>query len=101
MRLQSDPTVIYGLTLGKKPLNRELSKSDLKTQSPFNTYKIAGLPPRPICNPSKSSIQAVANPVKTDFLFFVADGKGGHNFSQNLKQHNNFVKEYRRLKAKR
>ena len=101
MRLQSDPTVIYGLTLGKEPLNRELSKSDLKTQSPFNTYKIAGLPPRPICNPSKSSIQAVANPVKTDFLFFVADGKGGHNFSQNLKQHNNFVKEYRRLKAKR
>ncbi len=100
MRLQSDPTVIYGLTLGKKPLNRKLTKSDLKTQSPFNTYKIPGLPPRPICNPSKSSINAVANPVKTDFLFFVADGKGGHNFSQNLKQHNNFVKEYRRLKVK-
>ena len=81
MRLQSDPTVIYGLTLGKKPLNRELTKSDLKTLSPFNTYKIAGLPPSPICNPSKSSILAVAKPVKTDFLFFVADGKGGHNFS--------------------
>ena len=101
MRLQSDPTVIYGLTLGKKPLNRELTKSDLKTLSPFNTYKIAGLPPSPICNPSKSSILAVARPVKTDFLFFVADGKGGHNFSQNLKQHNSFVKEYRRLKAKK
>ncbi len=100
MRLQSDPTVIYGLTLGKNPLNRKLTKSDLKTLSPFNTYKIAGLPPRPICNPSKSSIYAVANPVKTDFLFFVADGKGGHNFSQNLKQHNKFVKEYRRLKVK-
>ena len=100
MRLQSDSTVIYGLTLGKKLLNRKLTKSDLKTQSPFNTYKIAGLPPRPICNPSESSIRAVANPVKTDFLFFVADGKGGHNFSQNLKQHNNFVKEYRRLKVK-
>ena len=98
MRLQSDPTVIYGLTLGKKPLNRELTKSDLKTLSPFNTYKIAGLPPSPICNPSKSSIHAVANPVKTDFLFFVANGEGGHNFSKDLNQHNRFVKEYRRLK---
>ena len=99
MRLQSDPTVIYGLTLGKKPFERELTKSDLQTKSPFNTYKIAALPPRPICNPSKASIHAVANPVKTEFLFFVSDGNGGHNFSENLKQHNNFVKEYRRLKA--
>jgi len=99
MRLQSDPTVIYGLTLGKKPFERELTKTDLQTKSPFNTYKIAALPPRPICNPSKASIHAVANPVKTDFLFFVSDGNGGHNFSENLKQHNNFVKEYRRLKA--
>jgi UPF0755 protein len=99
MRLQSDPTVVYSLTKGREPLNRELNRGDLKTKSPFNTYKIAGLPPSPICNPSKSSIHAVANPLKTDFLFFVANGEGGHNFSKNLKQHNSFVKEYRRLKS--
>ena len=98
MRLQSDPTVVYSLTKEKNTLNRELNRSDLKTKSPFNTYKIDGLPPSPICNPSKSSINAVANPLKTDFLFFVANGEGGHNFSKNLKQHNRFVKEYRRLK---
>ena len=97
MRLQSDPTVVYSLTRGKGKLNRKLSRSDLKTKSPFNTYKIAGLPPNPICNPSKSSIYAVANPLETDFLFFVANGKGGHNFSKTLQQHNRFVKEYRRL----
>ncbi|MDC3108319.1 endolytic transglycosylase MltG [Paracoccaceae bacterium] len=100
MRLQSDPTVVYSLTAGLHTLGRELTKSDLKTNSPFNTYKISGLPPKPICNPSKSSIYAVANPLETDFLFFVANGKGGHNFSQNLQQHNRFVKEYRRLKEK-
>ena len=99
MRLQSDPTVVYSITNGKEALNRELTKNDLKTRSPFNTYKNFGLPPKPICNPSKSSIHAVANPLKTDFLFFVANGEGGHNFSKNLKQHNNFVKEYRRLKT--
>ena len=99
MRLQSDPTVVYSLTRGKGKLNRKLTRSDLKTKSPFNTYKIAGLPPNPICNPSKSSIYAVANPLDTDFLFFVADGKGGHNFSKTLQQHNRFVKEYRRLEV--
>ena len=99
MRLQSDPTVVYSLTKGRGLLKRELTRSDLKTKSPFNTYKITGLPPSPICNPSKLSIYAVANPLKTDFLYFVANGKGGHNFSQNLKQHNSFVKEYRRLKT--
>ena len=99
MRLQSDPTVVYGLTRGKVKLNRELTRNDLKKKSPFNTYKIDGLPPNPICNPSKSSIYAVANPLETDFLFFVANGKGGHNFSKTLQQHNRFVKEYRRLKV--
>ena len=99
MRLQSDPTVIYGLTGGKEKLKRELTRGDLKIKSPFNTYKIVGLPPTPICNPGKSSIYAVANPLETDFLFFVANGQGGHNFSQNLQQHNRYVKEYRRLKA--
>ena len=101
MRLQSDPTVIFSLTKGKDTLNRELTKNDLKIISPFNTYKVYGLPPSPICNPSKSSIYAVANPIKTDFLYFVANGEGGHNFSQNLKQHNSFVKEYRSLKKKK
>ena len=99
MRLQSDPTVVYSLTRGNGNLNRELTRSDLKIKSPFNTYKIAGLPPTPICNPSKSSIYAVANPLETDFLYFVANGKGGHNFSKTLQQHNRFVKEYRRLKV--
>ena len=99
MRLQSDPTVVYGLTRGKVKLNRELTRNDLKKKSPFNTYRIDGLPPNPICNPSKSSIYAVANPLETDFLFFVANGKGGHNFSKTLQQHNRFVKEYRRLKV--
>ena len=98
MRLQSDPTVVYGLIGGKGKLNRELTRGDLKIKSPFNTYKINGLPPSPICNPSKSSIYAVTNPLKTDFLFFVANGRGGHNFSQSLEQHNRYVKEYRLLK---
>ena len=101
MRLQSDPTVVFSLTKGKDMLNRELTKSDLKIKSPFNTYKIDGLPPSPICNPSKSSIYAVANPIETDFLYFVANGEGGHNFSKNLKQHNIFVKEFRTLKKKK
>ena len=101
MRLQSDPTVVFSLTKGKHMLNRELTKSDLKIKSPFNTYKIDGLPPSPICNPSKSSIYAVANPIETDFLYFVANGEGGHNFSKNLKQHNSFVKEFRTLKKKK
>ena len=100
MRLQSDPTVVYSLTGGKGSLDRELTRRDLKINSPFNTYRISGLPPKPICNPSKSSIYAVANPTETEFLFFVADGKGGHNFSQNLQQHNKFVREYRKLKEK-
>ena len=99
MRLQSDPTVVYGLTRGRVKLDRELTRNDLKKKSPFNTYKIDGLPPNPICNPSKSSIYAVANPLETDFLFFVANGKGGHNFSKTLQEHNRFVKEYRRLKV--
>ena len=100
MRLQSDPTVLYSLTEGEGSLDRELTKRDLKINSPFNTYRISGLPPKPICNPSKSSIYAVTNPTETDFLFFVANGKGGHNFSKNLQQHNKFVKEYRKLKEK-
>ena len=95
MKLQTDPTVIYALTNGKTALGRALSRKDLQIDSPFNTYKYYGLPPTPICNPGKASIEAAANPEFSDFLFFVADGKGGHNFASSLKQHNNNVKNWK------
>ena len=97
MRLQSDPTVIYALTRGKTGLNRKLTKKDLKKNSEFNTYKVYGLPPAPICNPGREAIMAVSQPAKTDYLYFVADGQGGHKFSKNLKQHINYVSEYRKI----
>ena len=87
MKLQSDPTVIYGI---KKELNndiKELKKRDLDFKSEFNTYMIHGLPKEPICNPGKESITAAAKPSKGDLLYFVANGKGGHNFSTNYKDH--------------
>ncbi len=98
MKLQTDPTVIYALTNGKTALGRALSRKDLQIDSPFNTYKYYGLPPTPICNPGKASIEAAANPEFSDFLFFVADGKGGHNFASSLKQHNNNVKNWKKNK---
>ncbi len=97
MRLQSDPTVIYALTQGKTNFNRKLSRKDLKKISEFNTYKVFGLPPAPICNPGRESIIAVSHPAKTDYLYFVADGKGGHKFSKNLEQHINYVSQYRKF----
>lgn len=101
MRLQADPTVIYGITLGKSDLGRAISRSDLTTHTEYNTYTNFGLPPTPIANPGKDAIQAVLNPPKTNDLFFVADGKGGHIFSETYKQHNKFVEVYRAgLKAK-
>ena len=108
MRLQTDPTVIYALTMGKKDLGRSLKKKDLKIDSPYNTYKYYGLPPSPICNPGRLSLEAAANPEKSPYLYFVADGKGGHNFSKSLQEHNdniqNWLKERKakkRMKAKR
>ncbi len=86
MPLQADPTTIYGLTYGKN-LGRKLLRSDLKHQSPYNTYVKRGLPPTPICNPSKDSILAVLQPVWTSHLFFVADGTGGHIFSNTFDGH--------------
>lgn len=96
MKLQADPTTIYALTEGKFKLARPLTKKDLLQELAYNTYHIKGLPPGPICCPSLKSLEAVVKPAKTDALFFVVDGKGGHNFSNNLNDHNRFVDSYRK-----
>ncbi|WP_309486170.1 endolytic transglycosylase MltG [Ancylobacter mangrovi] len=97
MRLQSDPTIIYGLVRGKGRLDRPLTKDDITTPTPFNTYTIGGLPPGPIGNPGRASMEAVANPAKTNHLYFVADGSGGHVFSETLKEHNRNVAKWREI----
>lgn len=96
MKLQTDPTVIYALTEGKRELGRPLLRKDLKTDSPYNTYKYYGLPPAPICNPGTEAIKAAAQPADTDFLYFVANGDGGHNFAISLTEHNRNVKTWRK-----
>ncbi len=102
MRLQSDPTVIYGLFGGDgKPSGRPLYQSDLDKKTPYNTYDIAGLPPTPICNPGRAALEAVANPSKSSDLYFVADGTGGHVFSSTLKEHNANVRRWREIEAAR
>lgn len=98
MKLQTDPTVIYAITKGKKDLERLLNRKDLKIDSPYNTYKYYGLPPAPICNPGKASISAAANPEISNYLYFVADGNGGHNFAKSLQEHNNNVNRWKKLK---
>lgn len=95
MRLQSDPTIIYGITLGKYKLGRQLKKSEIKANTPYNTYTIDRLPPTPIANPGRAAILAVLNPADNDYIFFVADGTGGHAFAKTLKEHNNNVKKLR------
>ena len=95
MLLQTDPTVIYAITEGKKDLERSLTRKDLEIDSPFNTYKYEGLPPKPICNPGKAAIMAVAHPDKTPYLYFVASGEGGHNFARTLEEHNSNVRKWK------
>ena len=98
MKLQTDPTVIYALTQGKQELGRLLTRKDLKIDNPFNTYKYYGLPPAPICNPGRESLEAAAHPEKSDFIYFVTSGDGGHNFATNLNEHNNNVRKWKKNK---
>ena len=101
MPLQTDPSVIYGITMGKGPLGRGLRKSELRRDTPWNTYLNKGLPPTAIANPGVASLQAALNPAATDYIFFVADGSGGHAFSVTLKEHNRNVAAWRKIEAKR
>lgn len=100
MRLQSDPTIIYGITKGKGPLGRPLSRTDISKQTEYNTYHIDRLPPTPIANPSRAAILAVLNPVQTDALYFVADGTGGYRFSATLAEHHKNVRHWRAIQRR-
>lgn len=95
MRLQSDPTIIYGIMGGKGKLDRPLTRADIDAATPYNTYTISGLPPGPIANPGKAALEAVLHPDKTPYLYFVANGTGGHAFASTLDEHNANVKKWR------
>ena len=97
MRLQSDPTIIYGLVGGKGKLGRPIRRSEIRRKTRYNTYRINGLPPTPIANPGRASIAAVLNPVNSKALYFVADGSGGHAFAETLKAHNKNVRRWRQI----
>jgi UPF0755 protein len=97
MKLQSDPTIIYGLAGGKGTLGRPIKRSEIMQPSPYNTYVVDGLPPGPIANPGRASLEATANPARTRDLFFVADGTGGHSFTETYDQHQKNVAKLRTM----
>jgi len=102
MRLQSDPTVVYGIFGGEgKPADRPIYRSDLDKMTPYNTYLVNGLPPTPIANPGRAALEAVANPSRTEELYFVADGNGGHAFATSLDEHNANVARWRKIERER
>ena len=106
MRLQSDPTIIYGVSKGepllnKKGIQRGIRRSEIDTKTDWNTYQIDGLPITPICNPGKDAIAAVLMPAQTDYLFFVADGTGGHVFAKTVREHNNNVNKWRKIERQK
>lgn len=101
MRLQTDPTVIYGITQGRGTLGRGLRRSELDAVTPYNTYQVDGLPPTPIANPGRASIEAALNPEESEYLYFVADGTGGHAFARTLEEHNSNVARWRAIEAER
>lgn len=101
MKLQTDPTVIYGITKGEGILGRGLRQSELRRETPWNTYVIPALPPTPIANPGRASIEAALNPDSSPFIFFVADGTGGHAFAMTLAEHNRNVQAWRAIEAER
>src|SRR5271165_1428680 len=99
MKLQSDPTIIYGLVGGKGTLGRPITKSEIEQPTPYNTYVITGLPPGPITNPGRASLEAAANPARTRELYFVADGTGGHAFAETYEQHQKNVARLRAMET--
>jgi len=101
MRLQSDPTIIYGIVGGEGSLGRPITRSDINSRTPYNTYQIDGLPPTPIANPGRDAIAAVLKPEETDYVYFVADGTGGHAFAETLVEHNANVAEWRKIERAR
>ena len=101
IKLQTDPTVIYGITRGEGVLGRGIRQSELRRETPYNTYIIDGLPPTPIANPGEESIKAALAPAESDFIFFVADGTGGHAFAATLDEHNANVARWREIEEER
>jgi UPF0755 protein len=101
MKLQSDPTIVYGLVGGKGTLGRGILRSEIDKATPYNTYVVEGLPPGPIANPGRAALEAVANPVRTKDLYFVADGTGGHAFAETLDQHQRNVARWRQIERER
>ena len=101
MKLQSDPTIVYGLVGGKGTLGRGILRTEIEKATPYNTYVVEGLPPGPIANPGRAALEAAANPMKTKDVYFVADGSGGHAFAETLDQHQKNVVRWRQVERSR